>query len=773
MKHIIYPGIIIFWLLFTSLLAAQVPTQTIRGGVTDASSGAPMAGVSIMLLDSEPVKGTTTDANGSFSLQKVPLGRQTLRFSFIGYETHFVSDIMVSSSREVVLNITMRESVTEMEEVVVNPGIIKNQPINSMAVSSARQLSMEEASRYAGGFDDPARLAASFAGVAGNLSDNALVIRGNAPKGMLWQMEGVEIPTPSHFANITVIGGGGITALSSHLVANSDFYTGAFPAEYGNALSGVFDLNLRNGNNQQYEHTVEAGIIGIDVASEGPIAGDASYLFNYRLSTFSLIAPLLPDGADLIRYQNLSYKFNIPTKEAGTFSFWGIGGNDYSGGPPEDNPEDWTYNYDREDVESPTRFGAAGFKHRILFGDRAYLTTSLVGSGSGFDWNLDRYTEDGLTLYPREYIRNRAWKLTAKSVLNTKVNGGHTNRTGASVNRVGYSQESRFSDNPQTPLRLILDESGHSYLHQGFSQSRFNFGKFLVTGGFHIQHFELTNASSLEPRMAIQFRPNENSFSLSYGRHSQVEPLTIYFAHPNNRMLGLTKADHFVAGYSRSFSEKIFLNLELYYQRLTDVPVIPDSSFSTLNMEEDWFLEERMENDGAGENFGVDLTIERYLSDGWYGLFTGSLFESTYRGGDNVWRSTRFDRGYIITLLGGREWEFRDPDRIRYFSINARLNMMGGKRISPVDEARTFNEREVFYDETRAYINQEPNILYGDLTLEYRKNLRNIAKVWSLQIINLTGYQEFYGYVFNLKRDRIEEDREMVLVPNLSYKIEF
>ncbi len=774
MKYIIYWGTVLVCLHFSIFAQAQIPTQTIRGQVTDAASGTPLAGVSILLLESEPVKGTSTDVNGTFSLENVPVGRHSLRFSFVGYETHFASDIMVSSAREVVLNITMRESVTEMEEVVVNPGRIKNQPINSMAVSSARQLSMEEASRYAGGFDDPARLAASFAGVAGgSLDDNALVIRGNAPKGMLWQMEGVEIPTPSHFANIAVLGGGGITALSSQLVADSDFYTGAFPAEYGNALSGVFDLNLRNGNNRQYEHTFEAGIIGIDVASEGPIAGDASYLFNYRLSTFSLIAPLLPDGADLIRYQNLSYKINVPTKEAGTFSFWGIGGNDHSGGPPEDDSADWTYNYDREDVESPTAFGAAGLKHRLLLGEQAYLSTSLAGSGNGFNWKLDRYTDDGATLYPREYIRNRSWKMTAKSVLNTKINSSHTNRTGGSVNRLEYSQESRYSDDPSEPLRLILDEKGHSYLYQGFSQSRFDFGKFLITGGFHLQHFELTRATSVEPRLAIQFKPNKNSFTLSYGRHSQVEPLSIYFAHPDNRTLDLTKADHVVAGYSRSFSENIFFNLEVYYQHLSDVPVIPDSSFSTLNMEDDWFLEERMTNAGAGENYGIDLTLERYLSDGWYGMVTGSLFESTYRGGDDVWRSTRFDRGYISTLLGGKEWEFREPDRVRNFSINARLTVMGGKRISPVDEAQTFNEREVFYDDTRAYANQEPNVVYGDLTLEYRENRRNIATVWSLQVINVTGYQEYYGHVYNLKQDRIEEDRETVVVPNLSYRIEF
>lgn len=773
MKYIICGGTLIIWVLLSAIVYGQTPTQTIRGQVSDAASGAPLPGVSVLLLDSEPVKGTTTDENGAFRLQQVPVGRQSFRFSFVGYEPGFLRDIMVNSAREVILNISLRELVTEMDELVVQPANIKTQPINDMAISSARQLSMDEASRYAGGFDDPARLAASFAGVAGNLQDNALVVRGNAPKGMLWQIEGVQVPTPSHFADIVSIGGGGITALSSQMVADSDFYTGAFPAEYGNALSGVFDLNFRNGNNRRYQHTVKAGVIGIDIASEGPISGDASYLFNYRLSTFSLIAPLLPEGAETIRYQNLAYKINVPVQRAGTFSFWGIGGSDKSGGPAEDSPDEWVYNYDREDVESPTWFGAAGLNHRILLASQAYLSTSLAGTGNGFRWNLDRYTDDASKLYQREYIRNSAGKLTAKSALNVKFSSNHTNRTGFIVNRMGYNQETRFSDDPSLPLQLIADENGHSFLYQAYSQSRYQFDDFLFTAGVHAQKFELTEAQSIEPRFSAQYKPNQNSFSLSYGRHSMVEPLFIYFADPANRTLNFTRADHFVAGFSRSISDHLFLNLEFYYQNLSDVPVIADSSFSVLNMEQDWFLNEPLENDGAGENYGIDLTLERYLANGWYGLFTGSLFESTYRGGDRILRNSRFNRGYIFTFLGGREWEFRSNENVRFFSVNGRVNFMGGKRISPVNEPRTFQNREVFYDETRAFANREPMVVYGDMTLEYRKNRQNIASVWSLQIVNLTGYKEFYGYVYNLRLDRIDEDRESLIVPNLSYKVEF
>src|SRR5690625_1060167 len=424
-----YPIFIGLFLLLPPKSNAQELIQTVRGQVIDEITGSSVPGVSVILLNSEPLKGTVTDENGEFRLEGVPVGRQSFQFSYVGYESRILRDVMISSAREVILSIHLRESVIEMDALVVRPDPLKSEPINPMAINSARQLSMEEASRYAGGFDDPARLASSFAGVSGSLGDNAIVIRGNAPKGMLWQIDGVEIPTPSHFANVVTIGGGGITALSSHMIANSDFYTGAFPPEYGNALSGVFDLNFRNGNNQQYEHAVKIGTIGVDAASEGPLgSGGASYLFNYRIATFSLIAPLLPEDAGNIMYQNFSYKLNVPTRNAGTFTFWGIGAGDRSGTVAETAPEKWVYNQDREDLESPARFGAAAISLRLLLGPEAWLVTNLAASGIGVTLETERFTEDGSGLYPREYIRNETGKLTAKTVLNTLPWSRHTNQ---------------------------------------------------------------------------------------------------------------------------------------------------------------------------------------------------------------------------------------------------------------------------------------------------------------------------------------------------------
>ena len=275
----------------------QNPVQNINGRVVDAASeeGLPFSTVKL----SYQGKGVISDSLGYFQFKDIPVGRYDIEASYVGYSPVLVKDVIVTSSKETVVEIPLQELASELNEVVVTPKIIKYMPLNNMNLSSGRMLSVEEAGRFAGGLDDPARLAGAFAGVATNIGDNGITVRGNAPKLMQWKLEGVEIPNPNHFGEVGGFGGGGLTALSSLVLGNSDFLTGAFPAEYGNALAGVFDLKLRTGNNNNWEHTVSLGTMGIDLSSEGPFkkGGKSSYLFNYRYSTLWMISSFLPDGA--------------------------------------------------------------------------------------------------------------------------------------------------------------------------------------------------------------------------------------------------------------------------------------------------------------------------------------------------------------------------------------------------------------------------------------------------------------------------------------------
>lgn len=282
------------WLNTITLFAQEaLPTQTIRGLVIDAASAAPLSSANVKIINAEDQTAVTND-KGQFVLPNIPVGRYDLQVSFIGYETEIVKGTILTSAKEVNIEVQLKERLSSLGEVVVRTQIDKSRPLNKMTLTGARMLSTEEASRFAGGMDDPARLVSAFAGVASGISNNGISIHGNSPGFLQWRLEDIEIPNPNHFADIGSLGGGLLTSLSSNVLGNSDFYTSAFPAEYNNAISGIFDMRLRNGNNQRFQHTFQLGILGINAASEGPLGkrGKASYIFNYRYSTIELLSKL-------------------------------------------------------------------------------------------------------------------------------------------------------------------------------------------------------------------------------------------------------------------------------------------------------------------------------------------------------------------------------------------------------------------------------------------------------------------------------------------------
>lgn len=771
----------LFLIVSVCITAQTGPTQTIKGIVLDKESQQPLPGATVVVVSTNPSIGGTTDANGYFRFANVPIGRHSIKVSYLGYEPYDMNEILVTSGKEIVLNIGLKESSIGLKEVTVTDNSNKERAQNAMATLSAIQLNVEQANRYAGGFDDPARLATTTAGVAGNLSNNGIVVRGNAPKGVLWRMEGVEIPTPTHFANITTFGGGGITALSSQMLANSDFYTAAFPAEYGNALSGVFDLKVKTGNSEKTEYTLQAGFIGLDVAVEGPFVKGkkSSFAFNYRYSTFSLLGPLLPNNADGIRYQDLCFKLNFPTQKAGTFTVWGVGALDVNPQKAESDSTLWKYNENKEEGTNNLGMGAIGLNHKMIVGHKSFINTSLSASGNKLDHKQWRYTED-MDLLPLEKVIYNNWKYSFSTYLNHKFGGRHTNRTGFIVDNLNYHYDISSTDVLGSPLVQIVKERANQNLLQVYTESKVDITSQLsMNVGVHAQYFSLNQNHSIEPRIGLtwKFAPKQ-SLSLGYGNHSQLEMLQIYmvrrplgssYTEPNKN-LDFTKANHFVLGYNWKINENMNLRIEPYFQYLYNVPVIPDSSFSLINLDRNWFIQDSLTNKGTGINKGIDITFERFLQQGYYYLVTASIFDSNYKGCDDIEHNTRYNKHFVVNLLGGKEWMLRNN---RLLSINGKVTYMGGDCISPLDQQASLIKKDAVYNEYRAFADRKPNVLYADFTINYKINKRNHSSTWSLKIINALGAKEYAGYRYNYKTGNMEMESVAMIIPDLSYKIEF
>lgn len=753
-------------------------TQTIRGTVTDKLSGSPIPGATI-LVDATH-QGTTTDDKGQFTLSSISMGRHTVSVSFIGYETILVKEILVTSAREVYLEITLTESPTELSEVVVRPEINKSASLNKMALLGSQMFSVEEASRFAGGMDDPARLVSSYAGVAApSGSSNGISVHGNAPSLLQWRVEGIEVPNPNHFADINGLGGGFLAALSSNVLGNSDFFTGAFPAEYNNAISGIFDLKLRNGNNQKYQHTFQAGLLGIDIASEGPFSKkhNSTYIINYRYSTTSLLEKLR--GKDLggtLDYQDLNLKFNFPTRKAGVFTFWAIGLTDKVAPSLEDASE-WKYYDDGLASGYTQKTGATGISNKYYFTNRK---TSLK-STLAFTYNSSNTREDlhdiDNHVTPETRMRGKTTNLIFTSAVNHKFSARHTNRTGITLTHIGYDMFLDHAEYRGQPLINRMNTNGNTNLISVYTSSYINIGERLaLTLGLNGQFFTLNNHKTLEPRLGLKWLATaRSSFAFAYGLHSRMEKPDVYFVkdetgHFPNRKLNFIKSHHFTLSYVYRISDDINFKIEPYFQSLYDVPVTAHGTYSILNRE-DFYTTDLFVSQGKGRNYGIDLTFEKYLTKGLYYMVTASLFDSKYRAIEGKWYNTRFNRNFIINGLAGKEWTLgRDM-----LSLNIKATIMGGQRYTPVDEEATFAHpaREVQYDENRRYSQQFSPMFLAGFSVSYKMNRKRVSHEFAVKGVNATNQKEYIEHKYNFQTHSIEPFMRANSLFNVNYRLEF
>lgn len=774
--------IVLFFALFVinSGVNAQSLTQTVRGNVYDNTTQEPLPFSTVILQNSNPLIGTTTNINGEFIMKNVPVGRVNIRVDMLGYESYIISELLISSGREVVLNVAMEQDSKELKEVMVKAS--KEVALNSMSSLSAKQFTVEETQRYAGGLEDPARLVTSFAGVTSpSLGSSGISVRGNNPGGLLWRIEGVEVPNPNHFADLTIAGGGMLTAISSQMMGNSDFFTGAFPAEYGNASSGVFDIKLNQGNSSKRQYTMQAGLLGLDFATQGPFADgkNATYNMNYRYSTMAAVAPILPDDAGVLKYQDLSFKTSFPTKKSGTFSFWGIGALDGVNMIALDSV-DWKTVTDRDNSQTLLNMFATGFSHKISLNSSTFLNSTLSASGNGVSHKEQRL-DFNLKEHPQSNAENQLYRFAFQSNISKRFGEKHSNKTGINFQHIRYNLDIQQSLSEESLPTRMINQKGNSGLLQVYSQSKIDvLPRLTLNVGINSQYFFLNNNFSFEPRLGIKYDlNNRHNFALACGMHSRIEQLPVYFVEAAglqpNKDLDLMKSAHYVFSYSVKLSDHLRLNIEPYYQKLTNVPVSPDSYISILNNDNALFYNEILCSEGTGKNMGIDFTLERYLHKGFYYLLTASLFDSKYVSADGIERNTRYNKNYAGNFVAGKEW-FVGKNKNNIFSVNTRLNYLGGNRIEPVNIPLSVQNRKVVYGETdgkKAFEQKFNDIPVVSFSISYRKNKQNYSSVWSLQILNATQSHEFSGNSYNYKTGSLDTNYEGIMIPNISFKIEF
>jgi hypothetical protein len=758
-----------------SALAFAQPAQTVKGRVVDTESQQPVIGANVIVTSVTPIIGGVTDTEGNFRIEKVPVGRHSFKITSIGYDDAFVQEINVGSGKEVELNVKLTESFRALNEVVVKAQKENGAPLNDMVSVSGRSFTVDQTKRFAASVNDPARMAMSFAGVAAtDDGSNQLVIRGNSPKGMLWRMEGVEIPNPNHFAQEGA-SGGGISALSANVLGNSDFLTGAFPAEYGNATSGVFDLKLRKGNNEKREYAMQAGILGLDFAAEGPIGakGGASYLANYRYSTLSVLNKIGVNlnGDASIDFQDGAFKVYIPYDDKVVVSVWGLGGISAS----KVNDDDW-----KETFKSNR--GMVGVNYLRYINSKSYMENIVSYSatsqtGDFYDKNID-------ATYQQKFV-NQALRLS--SLYNYKLNARNTLRLGVIINHLDFNLYDK--DNEDGPYKINVDRNGNTQLFQAYAQWKSRLTPTVtLNAGLHGMLLGLNNRYSIEPRVGVRWVVAPRStVSFGAGLHSKTESISTYFAQVKvsddktdllNKNLKLTKSAHLVAGYEFRPSASWRVLAETYYQHHYNIPIGPANTTtpyllhnSQLN-EISGFVSDSLTSDGTGRSYGLELTVEKSLTAGIYLMSTTSLYQSKYTGRDGIERDSRFNGKYVQNLLAGKEWRV-GKSKTNIFAANIKLLAAGGNRTTPIDLEKSREKGRTERDWSRSYSEQLPTYFRTDLRVSYTKNKRRTTSTISLDIQNVTNRLNAFDRYYNKKEDRVKLITQTGMLPILNYRLEF
>ena len=785
----------IFWMtavmvasLVATMVKAQTPAicQTVRGQVCDVASGEPMIGVTITVENGTTI-GTVTDVNGNFVINNVPVGRHSVRATYIGYEPVLLKEQLVTSGKELVLNLKMTESVSELGEVVVKPRVNKQMPLNEMAQVGARMFSVEEATRYAGGMADPARTASMFAGVATGGATNGISIHGNSPQMLQWRIEGVEVNNPNHFAEITEAGGGVFTSLNGTVLANSDFMTGAMPAEYGNALSGAFDMKMRAGNNAKYEHAIQVGTLGVDFASEGPLGKNskASYLVNYRYSFLEIAKKLhaINMEHETLDYQDLSFKLNFPTAKAGTFAVWFTGLVDNYRNDVID-PSEWKTLWDSNDSWSRQRSWAGGLTHTYRYSSGGTLTSRVAYTGAYQKLGVNDYDEQ-LTKMPGGLGRIMSWNVIISAEQKHKFSSRYTMQNGFEHRHMDFSTWFDYVQEIGGPLYRVYESDGYTGLTRLYTNHKLALSSRLsMVAGLNTMWFNLNNQFLVEPRVSFQYKTSPSStVSVAYALNSRKESTDTYFVMlPDdqqhtmvNEDLGLTRSHHISLSFAQRLGENAMLKIEPYWQWLFDVPVEQGTTYSIIN--HNLFYQDRaLVNEGAGRNYGIDLTLERYLKNGLYGMLTATLFKSEYRDAQGEWHHSRHDRRWITNILGGKEWMVGKRGRKNVFGLNGRLTLMGGDRYTPMAEGVTYEEVTMLPDKTIPEDESNPfskqmkmNAGYA-FSVKYTINKKHTAHHFILEYLQM---RSFHGKTYDIRTREIVDQYTSLTFPNIAYRMEF
>ena len=776
---------ILFVVFITTCSFSQEITQTIKGTVVDKQSEYPLPQAEVVVNINKQDYWATTNFDGEYIIENVPTGKISIKAYYTGFSPQTKSNLNLVSGKELVVNFALLEKLEAIDEVIV---VSKKKRENTAFVStSSADFNVEQVGQYAGSLNDVSRMAMNYAGVSGNDdSRNDIIVRGNNPSSLLWVIEGVSVPSPNHYST-SGSSGGPVSMLNLNALSESNFLSGAFPANYGNTTSAAFDLQFKKPNNDKTEYVGQIGFAGAELGVEGPFKKEkkASYLVNYRYSTLALFDKIGFDigvGSAVPKYQDINTVFYFPTKKAGSFKFWAIGG--LSEIEFKNTPEEGTNNYFNEDntlLATNNKNLITGLSHKYFFNKKTSSKIALSYSDINQLITLDTLNI-ATNNYGRTFEENLITKqLTIDASINSKISA--KNKISVGISYTNYRLDFYLKNVDNGYYSDEKDKTGLSALYSNW-QHRFSENLVLNTG-LRYQYFSLNKQGVLEPRLGLKYQSDFANFSLAYGLHSNINSMMSYFTKQEiaplqfeyrNKDLAFVQSHHFVFGISRKLANKINFKTEVYYQYLFNVPVSHnDVTYSIINSGYGdaggaQIAFDELYNEGKGKNYGIDLTLEFPLKNGFYTLLTSSIYSSKYQGYDKVWRNTAWNGNFMTSLLAGKEFVINNKSS---FGVDVNMNYAGGKRFTPIDAVASQSAGEAVYITEKSFDSKLDDYFRTDLKLTYKINGKKINQEWNVDLRNVFNRKNVFSLNYNANIHQIETAYQTGFLPVVQYRILF
>jgi hypothetical protein len=751
-------GFILAVFLFSATISHAQVTQTVRGQVTGSASQ-PLLGANVILTSSAEKFILTTDSSGIFSAQ-VPAQRYIIQISYVGYTTH-EQELLVTGGKVISLPVVLEETATQLQDLEVTSASYQNS-------AGVIDIPIEKALRLPASYFDPLRAAISYPGVV-QASDqaNSLIIRGASPSGILWRLNGLDILNPNHLANAgtlsdkPVSSGGGVNMLSAQMLDHTRLITSAASANYGNYTSGVMDMHFRESTTTKHEFTMQASLIGLDAAAEGPLSGKNSYLANYRYSTIGLLSQAGVDfGDEQINFQDISFKLSFRGWRSNTGIF-GVGGTSQNKFKAKALP-DQEVEKDLFDIMYKSKSMTTGVHTEITMGK------AVFSAGTAFSYRDQEREADA------KYL-SFSGNIYDKTVLKESLISSFALIKWVPVTRVSTELGAMFNYNNLNSKvaemtlfpNLSTTASGSqreitSHLLQPYFKVMYDISsRTAIEIGARYQAQLDSSFTTIDPRASISHRFKNNQWVLSYALASQFQSASV------SRFSGKPfRIQQMNLAYSRPLGNHWQLNIQLYHHLLFNVPALAPANFSLINYF-DGLVPPFLSDDSKSKVTGSEITVEKRFEDQWYLLAGGSWYDSKYKIENNGWRNTRFNGQYTLNISSGKEWNRKKE---KNFGVHLRALGLGGLRTTPIV---VLTDGSYFENQIKAFEQKLGDYFRLDARFVWRKNKTGYTRSISLDIQNVLGVENDGFQYYDRLQKRVLIQKQLGIIPILAYRVDF